>query len=68
MNRNHYNKPEGKSPLKTVIAILMLLAVLAAWAVTLATEKEPETWDTVHPIPNATISWDQTFYGGGARD
>ena len=61
MNRNNYSTSGGA---KTILAVLFLLIVLAAWVVTLATDKEPEAWDTVHPIPNAFISWEQTFYGG----
>ena len=66
MNRNYYNTTSGK--VKTIIAVLFLLAVLVAWAVTLATDTTPETWDTTHPIPNANISWEQTFHGGPYGD
>lgn len=66
MNHNQYTTSCGKW--KTLFAVLFLLAVLTAWVVTLATEKEPETWDSIHPIPNANISWDQTFYGGVKAD
>ena len=64
MNRNNYTISGGKGRVKTVIAIVALLGILAAWAVTFALDRAPETWDSVHPIANAAISWEQTYYGG----
>lgn len=61
MNHNKYTTGGG---VKTIIAILFLLAVLTAWVVTLATDAEPQTWDSVHPIVNTNVDWEQTFYGG----
>lgn len=61
MNHDKYTTGGG---VKTTIAILFLLAVLTAWVVTLATDTEPQTWDSVHPIVNTNVDWEQTFYGG----
>lgn len=49
---------------KTILAVLLLLAVIVGWIITLATEKQPKDFDTEHPMPNAHISWLQTYYGG----
>ena len=64
MNHIKYTTCSGKGRVKTAIAIVALLGVLAAWAVTFALDRAPETWDSVHPIANAAVSWEQTFYGG----
>lgn len=64
MNHSHYTISGGKGRVKTAIAIVALLGILAAWAVTFAMDKAPETWDSVHPIANAAVSWEQTYYGG----
>ena len=66
MYRNYSNTSSGK--MKTIVAVFSLLVVLAAWVVFIAVDREPETWDTVHPIPNVNISWNQTFHGGPYAD
>ena len=46
----------------------MFLAILAALAMLILNMamKEPEIEpDSVHPMANATISWEQTFHAGG---
>ena len=58
----------GKRELiKTILAVALLLAVIAAWAVTLSVEEKPNGYDTEHPMPNAHTSWLQTYYGGSAN-
>ena len=55
----------GKSErTKTILAVVLLLAVIAAWIITLSTEQQPKGHDTVHPMPNAHVDWLQTYHGG----
>jgi len=55
----------GKSErTKTILAVVFLLAVIAAWIITLSTEQQPKGHDTEHPMPNAHTSWLQTYYVG----
>ena len=66
----HYirNEKESKS---FAIVMLVIMVILIAWAVWSTVEelKVPE-WpepDTVHPMVNAHVSWEQTNYPGGMK-
>ena len=52
--------------MKKRIPMILAMAVLAGMIALNVCVKEPEIQpDTVHPMANARISWEQTFYGGG---
>lgn len=51
--------------MKKRIPMILAMAVLAGMIALNVCVKEPEIQpDAVHPMANARISWEQTFYGG----
>ena len=47
-----------------IIALVILAAIIIGLCVLIANEWNRKTWDTEHPLTNANISWEQTFYKG----
>lgn len=63
MNKNNcITSLMKKEWLKTAFLILALM-ILAALTVFEFTREEKPAYDTVCPIANANVSWNQTFYG-----
>ena len=63
MTKNYYNTSiTKKERAKTAILVLVLM-ILAALTVFEFTREEKPAYDTVCPIANANVSWNQTFYG-----
>ena len=66
----HYIRYEKESKSFAIVMMIIMVALIA-WAVWSAVEemKVPE-WpepDTVHPMVNAHVSWEQTNYPGGMK-
>ena len=55
---------EYSKKITACIAILVILSMIAAFAVFESRREPKPAWDTEFPIANAQVSWDQTFYGG----
>lgn len=68
IQRDYTTHRKKRERIKFALAVLMLLAVIAAWAVTLATEKLRKDYDIELPMANANVSWMQTFREGAASD
>lgn len=64
---NHYTMFSNKRKARILLAVFMLIATLAIrWAFSAMAPKW--TPDSVHPMTNASVSWDQTFYAGSWSD
>ena len=61
----NYNTHPIKKRVPMLIAILILAGTVALNVFIPEPVLEP---DTVHPMANARISWEQTFYGGAWSD
>ena len=68
IQRDYTTHQEKRERIKLALAVLMLLAVIASWAVTLITEKPRKGYDIELPMANAHVSWMQTFREGAASD
>jgi hypothetical protein len=68
IQRDYTTHREKMERIKLALAVLMLLAVIAGWAVTLATEKPRKDYDIELPMANAHVSWMQTYREGAASN
>ena len=60
-------KAEGSKEMSRkgfIIALVVIGAIIIGLCVLIANEWNRKTWDTEHPLTNANISWEQTFYKG----
>ena len=58
---NHSITNEMKKRVPVIISLVVLAGMIAVNLAVKAPAVEP---DTVHPMANAAISWDQSFHGG----
>lgn len=63
MNKNHYNTSITKRERAKTAILVLVLMILAALTVLEFTREEKPVYDSVSPIANAHISWNQSFYG-----
>ena len=54
---------------KSFLITLAALAVVIAGLIVLNRQEDSrQAWDTVHPMVNTEISWEQTFHSGAWSD
>ena len=64
----NYNTVPNKRKVPVILVIVAMVAFTAAVRI-VANMITPElTPDIVHPMTNASVSWDQTFYSGAWGD
>ena len=63
MTKNHYNTSITKRERAKTAILVLVLMILAALTVFEFTCEEKTVYDSVSPIANAHISWNQSFYG-----
>lgn len=65
-NYKHYTRYDRESKAFTVVAVIVLLGLIAFFALTMAGMFDEPLWkpDGSYPIVNANVSWQQTFHGG----
>lgn len=59
MNRNHYSRKKV-----TCIALGIVLAMIAVFAVIEIRTEPAQAWDIVCPMANAKIDWQQSYHAG----
>ena len=63
MNQNKYSISCRKKERSKTAILFLILMILAALTVIEFTREEKPAYDSVCPIANAHVSWNQTFYG-----
>ena len=59
-----YIKKERQGSIIFIIMIILAIIIGIAWNYLESGEAEGQKPDTVYPMANAHISWEQTFHGG----
>ena len=68
MFRKEYStKTVGKSRIIALIALMVVMAALIIADGVVMARETPANWDVSHPMVNAHVSWEQTYYGGGKK-
>ena len=62
MNRRQYST-QTRERARFAAALAVILIICAGLFIG-AEHTGKTAWDTEHPMPNAHISWEQTYYGG----
>lgn len=65
--KNYTTSCAKKETLKTIIAVIFLLAVVAAGTVGLILENRPMEPDAVYPMANQHVEWTYALKGGAGR-
>ena len=65
--KNYTTSYAKKETLKTIIAVIFLLAVVAAGTAWLILENRPAEPDVVYPMANQHIEWTYALKGGAGR-
>ena len=61
----NYSRSTGKRKGTTIAAVMIAILMMVAAVIALTRDGgKAGTWDSVHPMANANVSWEQTFYGG----
>ena len=65
-NYKHYNRYEKESKGFTIVAVIVLFALIALFVLEAMGMFEEPLWkpDVEYPIVNTHVSWLQTWYGG----
>lgn len=61
----YYSRKQKQMKALIILAAVILMACAGVWFIT--AQGGETAWDAEFPMPNAHISWEQTYYSGAWR-